>query len=461
MSAFNPVCATSTPLHTVILAAEAAIFRIQDYTLLAYFTNLFWDLLGFFFLHRIARVGMGMSPPFALVTVAAYGLSVNALGVSAYGMETPMYVALALAGTWYALYSVRPVWGLPLVTFLAPLTRPEGALLSFVLVLLHFRASFKIKSIDGRALWRRTLINTLTALLGLALFFVFYRYAYGHWLPHSIVAKRLEIKIGFLEGLNSWILHVFFKGPSTGGVTAVTLVNILAIAGATVGFLSRRHSKATYADFPWQILVWPGLYFLFFMVTQSSYILFVWYYLPVLPFLLAIIFCGLDRLAKGRVGDGTAWILVLVFLIYVPVQTYRQHIPQKYRFAEQAREGRYREAGRILDSISGPNIHPLVMIDEVGALGYYSKVRILDSHGLLSPEVLPLLGSDRDQYYARWAAMQNRFDPDWILSSRLVKDEGMFYPGEDALFSGYEQALILRRPPHGYNLEMWRRVQSD
>ena len=116
MSALNPVCATSTPLHTAILALEAAVFGNHDYTVLAYFTNLFWDLIGLIFLHRIARQGLGMSAPLALATVAAYGLSVNTLAVSAYGMETPMYVALALAGTWYAFYSVRPFWGLLIVS---------------------------------------------------------------------------------------------------------------------------------------------------------------------------------------------------------------------------------------------------------------------------------------------------------------------------------------------------------
>jgi hypothetical protein len=238
------------------------------------------------------------------------------------------------------------------------------------------------------------------------------------------------------------------------------------MAGAAGGFLRRGNAKATSGDFtsqnlPWEILVWPIVYFLFFMVTRSSYILFVWYYLPVLPFLLAFIFCGLNRLAAGRISERTAWLLVLAFLVYVPVQTYQQRIPEKHRFAEQAREGRYREAGRILDSISGPDLHPLVMIDEVGALGYYSNVRILDSHGLLSPEVLPFLGGERDGYLAGLAAMQERFDPDWILSSRFLQDEGKFYIGEDAVFSGYEPARILRRPPHGYNLEMWRRTQLD
>jgi hypothetical protein len=154
MSAQNPVCATSTPLFTMLLAAEGAILHASLYTALAYFTNLFWDLAGLFFLYRIASRGLKLTEPFALAATAAYALSVNALAVSAYGMETPMYAALALAGTWFALYAPKPLSkpalaGFAAVCFLAPLARPEGALLPAVLVFLHWLGARKVR---GRSL---------------------------------------------------------------------------------------------------------------------------------------------------------------------------------------------------------------------------------------------------------------------------------------------------------------------
>ena len=403
-----------------------------------------------------------MGPPYALAVPAAYALSVNFLAVSAYGMETPMYVALALAGTWYALYSPRPIWGLAAVSFLAPLARPEGALLPAVLVLLNLRRQLgqAPDPASKRSAWLRALACAAAAAAGFAAFFAFYRYAYGHWLPHSVVAKRMEIHVGFADAIYSWILNVFYKGPTTGGVTAVTLINLLAMAGAAAGFL--RAQRRSSAAVPWELLVWPVCYFLFFMATRSSYILFTWYYLPVLPFLLLFAICGLERLASGRLGGKAAWLLVGLFLAYVPWQTFRQHLPRKHRFAQEAREGRYREAAHILDSLAGPSDHPLVMIDEVGALGYYStKIRILDSHGLLSPEALPFLAGKSNTYFTRMAAMQDKYDPEWILAMRFLKDEGQWYIGEDALYAGYERKYVLRRPPHGYNFEMWRRARPD
>jgi hypothetical protein len=497
MSSYNPVCATSTPLHTLILTLEAALFRSQDYISLAFFTNLAWDLMGLFFLYRLALKGLKLSPPFALAAMAAYGMSVNFLAVSAYGMETPMVVALALAGTWFALYSQRQLPGLLIVCFLAPLSRPEGALLPAVLVLLNLRHGLRDVNALKYVVWRRAILYTVSATMGLACFFLFYQYAYGAWLPHSVIAKRMELSIGFVEGLRSWILNVFYKGPTTGGVRVVTGFNLVVIIGSVIGFwkstalwkaknsfhqmrapdpLHKNVSIGTHGPIrpiAWEILVWPGCYFLFFMASHSSYILFTWYYLPVLPFLILFIISGLERLYQSVFPsdfqndlqshfqshrmEKLIWALVLGFMILVPVQTFRQQLPQKHRFAEEVREGRYRQAGHMLDSLSGPNQHPLVMIDEVGALGYYSKVRILDTHGLLSPEALPFLKGEKDTYFLRMAAMQEKHDPDWILGMRLVADEGQWYPGEDGLYSGYEATYILRRPPHGYNFEMWRR----
>gem|GEM_PF-5881509 len=506
MSALNPVCATSTPLHTALLALLGKITGAGSYGVFAYWNNLAWDLVGGFFLYRIAVRGLRLSPPAALAALAAYAYSVNALAVSAYGMETPMYVALALAGTWAALYSPKPLPLLPVVAFLAPLARPEGALLPAALILLRWRKDRASKDAPLRSsrlwgLWsRETLIGSAAAFMGLAAFFAFYQYAYGRWLPHSIIAKRLEIDVGYLEGMRSWIQHVFYKGPSFGGATLTAVGNLLVTGAAIAGYILGRKpgTPGGREEIPWGLLVWPGAYFLFFTFTRSSYILFNWYYLPVLPFLILFIAAGADRLAGGRISRKAAWVMVLAFLAYAPVQTFRQHLPQKHRLAEVAREGRYREAAGILDSaaaadavtsmaaaaISSEAIDsadpiasadlapeepaerpaairaPVVMIDEVGAIGYFSRAEILDTHGLLSPEALAYLGGP-DGYFLRMAAMQERFDPEWILAMRRVEDEGSLHIGEDALFSGYELFRILRTPPHGFNLEMWRRVRPD
>lgn len=450
MSEWNPVCATSTPLHTLVLALEGLLTGSGNFPALAYWTNCAWDLIGLFFAWRIARGGLGLQGPWPLLAVAAHALSVNALAVSASGMETPMYVALALAGTWYALYAPHALPGLAVVAVLAPLARPEGALLPAALILVR---RLRMTGFD-----RTARIAAAAASIGLALFFAFNLYAYGFPLPHSIVAKRMEIRVGFSDGIWAWILNVFYKGPSFGGVTAVTIANGLILLAAAAGFLRARKADGSHA--PWGLLAWPFLYFLFFMATRSSYALFTWYFLPVLPFLILFLIAGIERLLRDRAPASLQWGLFFGFLAFVPAQTFRQQLPQKHAAAEAAREGRYKETARVVDSLAVPGKVPLVMIDEVGAIGYWSHARILDTHGLLSPEALPYLGP-AEGYWLRMAALQDKLDPDWIMGLRLAKDEGLLYPGEDGLFSGYAVERILRTPGHPYNMELRRRLAPD
>ncbi len=506
-SALNPVCATSTPLHTMLTSLLALIFQSSDFVRIAYFNNIFWEIVGFYFLYRICISGIKFAEPWAILAVSAYAFSINQLAVSAYGMETPMVVSLALAGTWFALFSPptsssssltstsslaiqalkKIPWGLANVSFFAPLARPEGVLIPAVLIPLYFWNGWKDEKQSRKEIIRNSLICILKSILGFILFFCFYRYAYNNWLPHSILAKRLEIHIGFWEGIQSWVQNVFYKGPTLGGWSMITMGNLLLIGMAGIGFYQQDKRRSI----PWKILIWPFTYFLFFTVTRSSYVLFTWYYLPVLPFLIAFIVCGLERfwtkilVAKEnfenekiagaeldkkfvpkkiitRLFNQAPWIFLFAFLFWVPAQTFKQHLPDKHRLAENVREGRYREAAGILDSLDKIQIGKLtnpswVMIDEVGALGYYSHIRILDTHGLLSPEALPFLSPERNGYFGRLTAMRKQCQPEWIVGMRLVRDEGKWYPSEDSLYEGYKLVKILRRKSHGYNFEMWRR----
>jgi hypothetical protein len=263
--------------------------------------------------------------------------------------------------------------------------------------------------------------------------------------------------------LRAWLLNVFFKGPCFGGTRTIAVANLIITGVAAYGWgktgtMGNENDTVTH-KIPLAMFAWPAAYFLFFMASGASYALFAWYFLPVLPFLILAIVGGWARLWAGRPSAG-AWGLFLLFVAWVPAQTFLQDLPAKHRLAEAGREGRYQEAARIVDSLSIPGHPPTVMIDEVGAIGYWSHARILDTHALLSPEAMPYLGP-AEGYWLRMAKLQDRMDPEWIVALRLAKDEGLLYPGEDGLYAGYGPAWILRLPKHPYNLEMWRRLPPD
>lgn len=454
MSAQNPVAGTSTPLFTALLALASLSLGTSDFERLAYGANVLADLAGLLLLHRIARKGLGLPAAWALGAAAAYGLSVNFLAVSAYGMETPLYAALALAAAWLRLFSARPFpWLFP-VCLLAACLRPEGGLVAaMALAAGWFRDAREPRPVRVR----RAALVCLAAGTGLLLYFLFYLHAYGHILPHSVLAKRLEIRVGPGEALWSWVANVFYKGPAFGGFTTATLANLLFLGAAAAGHL--RPASARVPAFPWSLLLWPAAYFLFYLATRSSYILFTWYYLPVLPFLILLAVHGLFRLSDGRMRPWQAWAVLFAFAAWVSFQTFRQDLPGKHRLSKAAREDRYEAAAAILNAQPGPA--PEVMIDEVGALAYFSRAKILDTHGLLSPEALPFLAPDPESHWDRLAALREKENPDWIVGLREAFLEDRFLPGEERVYHGYRRARILRVEGHGYNLEMWSKSARD
>ena len=91
MSAHNPVCATSTPLYTLLLTLESLVLRSGNYERLAYAGNVVWDAAGLFFMYRLGS-GLGLSFPMRLLAVSAYALSVNFLAVSAFGINSALCI---------------------------------------------------------------------------------------------------------------------------------------------------------------------------------------------------------------------------------------------------------------------------------------------------------------------------------------------------------------------------------
>ena len=71
MSALNPVCATSTPLHTALLALAGRLLGGGQYPAYAYGINAVWDVIGFGYLYRLARFGRKLPGPWPWLCVAA------------------------------------------------------------------------------------------------------------------------------------------------------------------------------------------------------------------------------------------------------------------------------------------------------------------------------------------------------------------------------------------------------
>ena len=309
------------------------------------------------------------------------------------GMETPLFVVLAL-GAMAAAAAGRARLSAVCAGFLL-VTRPEGVLLAPFLLyaLARSRSGSSGGPLGAAAALRRLASPSVLALLlgpGLA-WTAFALHRYGSVLPQSMVAK---------SGWSSDHYESLFSLVSA--LLTVPRLTFLPFVDYLPRFLSLAVAAATLAAVAWVLLVnvvrgtersraWLGFYLLYLAfylagmgATEAS-----WYSVPSSVALLLAAEPALPRfLARPR--PATALVLA-VLLATASTFAVARRAPLLHSY-----EDGYGACAELLDDL--PEAQPpedhRVVIGEIGVFGYRSRHPIVDVGALVSPEVLPLKSAD-------------------------------------------------------------------
>jgi hypothetical protein len=320
-------------------------------------------LLGY----RLAR--RVVSPLFSVLFVLAGLAPRDTLQVFASGMETPIYL-LGLVGAVELACRGRDVAAFAVASGLF-FVHPDGVVLVPCLALAarFTRGRWPL----GAAL--KGISPAFLLALSMAGF-------YGSPIPHSVTAKRraYDMPAGHAGAhLSETALDVVAAAelPSLAGtvlgssaeVAAPLLVAVIVGATLWVGRSAFRHvSVLSFAFF-------GGAYYGLFAVANP--LMFDWYRPPLglsLAFVLAA--CASQLPWAARV----AWAVLLA-------ATTASHLARFTPYDPSVREEVYRRAVETL----APGPADVVAAPEIGAVGWFSRARILDTSGLVSPEVMPFL----------------------------------------------------------------------
>lgn len=343
----------------------------------------------------------------------------------------------------------------------ATLVRPEGGLLAMTVVAWGLVT-------EGRRTWQAVLAAAVPmAIAGAAIFA-----RYGSPLPNSVAAKQvayqpawpLENAFALLmqAGLPGWSTYLLAALPGAAGL-------ILALIGfAALVELARRAVPAlNERGVSWQPFAgFAMLYLVFYvMVGLRGVRLFPWYLVPIEPFYLLAAAAGLARLVAPRSdqfgaarddrlgalcaaplgvrsgarlrGFHAALLAAVLMLWQLPAIDWRQ--PLMPAGQDLAREQLYLDIGRDLAESLPPNA--VIAAPEIGALGYASNLRVLDTVGLISPAAL--------SYYPLPAA---QLVTDNAIPARLIADR---QPDAVVTLDAFAQRSLLPDPAfqRDYRLE--------
>lgn len=332
------------------------------------------------------------SPWLRLLSTLAWAAHAWMLRWSLSGMETPLAVALVLAGL--VAFTASEPWGerptlAGVLWALAALVRPECGLLIPLWVMLLIvdhgpRAGF-VRA--ARGLWPAALVY--------GGWLAFARASFGTIWPNTLAAKAAGG-----EGFAYQLEQLTRQGAivaATDGVLVLVLLGSL-VAHALRG--ARPVLRPALRLLPWVWLVTvPVLYQVRGVPVLSRYLL------PLLPVVAWLAWRTLDRAfdahelpgdaaftgrAAGRARIALVAAAVVAALVLAQnLWTYARVVrPQVVSFSAGMAQslipwGRWFEAHAEPDAV--------IAAPDIGALGYYGRRRVVDLAGLVTPEMVPIL----------------------------------------------------------------------
>ena len=324
------------------------------------------------------------TPALCAVATVAWAGHAWMLRWSLSGIETPLAVALVLAG--FVAFTEGQQWGArPVRTgalwALAALTRPEAALL------LGLWGVFLLVDTESRPGLRRLVFGALPPIAIYGTWLLFARFYFGSALPQTLLAKAAGPAGLGVQLENLW-RQVRIVG-ATDGLMAALLVLALLAGGARV-WTWRPLTQRAQRMLPW---VWlalvPALYVVRGVPVRSRDLL------PLLPVLSWLAWRAGECWSLGASTTPRTVRTVLLgttlaaLVLVQNIAVFRGVVLPQVRTLGTGLRGSLVPWGRWLRENTSE--HSAIATPEVGALGYFSQRRVVDLAGLVTPQMAPYL----------------------------------------------------------------------
>ena len=457
---YNPgerVLGTTTPLYTLLLAGLALATGSRDFPALALAVNALSGAASVGLLYALGRRFAGHRAP-AVAAALFWAVAPYSVTFAIGGMETDLTVALLLAAS-YAHVAGRPR-AMVVLSALALLARPDTAILLGLLWL----------DLALARLWKRQVVGVLReGLIALALllpWLVFGTLYFGSPLTASVAAKSITYQLPPEDGLVRLIQHYstpFFEDAVLGPPWRLIGFAVYLLLCGVGGLRMIRRDRRV-----WPLLAYPYLYLAVFAVANP--LLFRWYLSPPLPFYFLLITtgvwvlaCDLGRLLSNLKPFGLSLrpkpetlkletiALVILFLFAAAAlattlnawDLHPDHGPNRPapEMAWFKLELLYAQAADVVLAHAAPG--DTLCAGDIGVLGYRTRMHILDTVGLVTPESTRHYPADPGIYvinYAIPADLVLALDPGYIIILEVYGRRGLLPdPGFQARYQLLEK----------------------
>jgi hypothetical protein len=368
------VLGTTTPLYTLILSALHLFFT--DLELVALVTNAVADVATAALMHLLIVKVTGRHTTAVLCSLL-FVFSAGSIRFTSGGLESGVFVFLLLLSLWLFINERYIFSGISVA--LTALTRPEGLLLFFVVIIVYF---FRFR----RFPWHLALAGVGTLLPWTAFSIVYF----GSPVPHSVLAKKISYDFPPMYAIKN-LLGYLVTHILPLWVVGVSRLAKYGFCAAVLGFGSvaayrvwaRSENFMAFWLFP---IVYIGAY------TAANPPVWEWYAVPLIPFTIIALVLGaaevVEPLAYRILSPRNFRVVQVVLISFLLIAGTFQVLQIVQHDPRQGRELAYADIARKLNGIYRPG--HTISGPEIGTLGYkLPDSRILDPQGLVSPQALP------------------------------------------------------------------------
>lgn len=385
---------STSPLYTFILSVM--FFITGNEMLMSYALGITFFAAASFFFYNLSVIEFDKETIFALLCTGIFIMDKWMNFIADSGMETTLFIFILILSAY--LYRKRKAVPLAISLGLIMWTRPDGIVfiialvIDYLLVRHYSKDQYELKLFSDSDLKKMGLIFVIFTALYFAL-----NYALsGSILPNTYTAKMiyyspdLRSRWDFLKN-EVWL---YFKYGSYYLVMWGFLFSVLKLIYDIY--------RKTYNQNTLYILFALGLVLVYYLKLPYAH-RFGRYMMPILPFFFLVAVIGfrdfariINKYTENTLFAKSIFYILVAIVYYMGITNYEE---TKELYAAECRyiNDRQVKAAKWLATYTKEG--DIIATHDVGAIGYYSKRKVIDLAGLITPE---LISKFRDKDYVNY-----------------------------------------------------------